>query len=121
MPWRSARLLPAAMPDRLLRFDGEVGAAVLRPALLGVLGAERPLLAVADARDALALHAVRDEVVHRRARAAVTERDVVLVGAPLVGVALDQQEVLRVGLHPLRARLEHLGGVGADVVAVDGA
>src|SRR5262245_21039511 len=98
MPGRSARLLPAAMPDRLLRFDGEVGAAVLRPALLGVLGADRTLLAVADAGDALALHAVRDEVVHRRARATVTERDVVLVGAALVGVAFDEHEVLRIGL-----------------------
>src|SRR5215470_18361967 len=75
---------------RLLGLHHEVRAAILRPALLAVLGAHRSLFTVRDDRDARRPHAVRGEVVLGGLRAALAERDVVGVGAALVAVALDQ-------------------------------
>src|SRR2546426_8144405 len=54
--------------------DQEVGAPVLGPARLALLGAQRSLLAVADDRDAIRLDALRHEVVHRGLRASLAER-----------------------------------------------
>src|SRR5262249_61976439 len=72
----------------LPRLDEEVGAAVLGPARFRVLGALRALFPVADDGDAIRLHALRDEIVHRRLRTPFTERQVVFVRAPLVAMTL---------------------------------
>src|SRR5207302_10947541 len=102
----------------LARLGEKVRAAILRPTRLGLLVANRPLLAIADDRDAIGLDALGDEIVHRRLRAPLAERQVVLVGAALVAVALDQQEVVGVRLQPRRVRIEGLGVLGADIVLV---
>ena len=96
-----------------------MGAAVLRPAGLGVLGAGRPLFAVADDRDTGRRHAVRDEVVHRGLGAPLAQRHVVLVGAALVAVALDQEQPVTVRLQPRRIGVEDPGVAGADLVLVE--
>src|SRR5207237_1515268 len=75
---------------RLLALDEEMGAAVLRPALLRLLGAERALLAVADRGHAGPRDALGEEVLQRGLRAMVAEGEVVLVGPPVVAVACDQ-------------------------------
>src|SRR5437016_3750787 len=69
--------------------------AVLRPAGNVVADRDRPLLAVGDRAHALTLHAARGEVVSHRLGATGAERDVVLARAALVGVAFDQEGVLR--------------------------
>ena len=60
----------------------------------------------------------RDQVVHGRLRAPLAERQVVLVGAALVAVALDQHEVV-VGLQPRRVGVEHLRVGRPDIVLVE--
>src|SRR5262249_59854969 len=74
----------------LLRFDEEVSAAVLGPAGVVVIGADRPLLTVGDDAHAVLRHTLADEGIHRRLGPALAERHVVLVGASLVAVALAQ-------------------------------
>src|SRR5262245_61164189 len=52
---------PAPRGSFLLSLGQEVVAAVLRPARLGLLGAERAFLAVGDDRDPVGLHALGDQ------------------------------------------------------------
>src|SRR5207249_4918703 len=104
---------------RSARLDAEVGAAVLGPALLGVLTARRLLLAVADDRDAVGPHAVGDEVVHRGLGPAIAEGQVVFAGATLVGVTLDQDQMVGVRLEPLRIGVEHRRSFRADLGAIE--
>src|SRR5262249_44726206 len=73
-------------------------AAVLRPARDVVADRDRALLAVGNRPHALCLDAARDEIIAHRLRPAGAERDVVLAGAALVGVALDGEGVLAVGV-----------------------
>src|SRR5215218_6549739 len=82
------------------------GAAVLRPARDVVAGRDRTLLAVGDGADARAGDAARGEVVAHHLRAAGAEREIVLAGAALVGVALDQEGVARVARQPRRLLVE---------------
>src|SRR6185436_9069866 len=103
----------------LLLFDEERRAPVLRPALLVLLGADGPLLAIAHEREAIGLDALGDEIVHRRARTALAEAQVVLIGAALVTVPFDEDDVLGVLLQPLRVRVERRAIARADVVAVE--
>src|SRR5215510_5108944 len=110
---------PSPPPAELASVDAEVRATVLGPALLAGLPARRALLAVADDRDATRRDALRHEEVARRPRAALTQGQVVLVGATLVGVALDQDQVLRVGLEPARVHFEDLGGFRKDVRPIE--
>src|SRR5262249_30488317 len=85
---------------RLLRLDQEMRAPVLGPARLVVVGADGPLLAVRDDAEAALRHALADEVVHGGLGPALTEREVVLVGAPLVAVAFDEHQHVGVVLEP---------------------
>src|SRR5207244_2478701 len=71
--------------------DQEVGAPVLGPARLALLGAQRSLLAVADDRDAVRLDALRHEVVHRGLRASLAERQIVLVRAAREGLEAEDE------------------------------
>ena len=75
--------------------DDHVGAAVLRPAALLGLGADRALLAVGEGAQPVAGHAQRAQVVLDRVGAPLAEGQVVLVGAALVGVPLDRHQELR--------------------------
>src|SRR3989442_4355440 len=80
--------------------------AVLAPARLVVLRAQRALLAVADDRDPVRPDALGHEVVHRGLRAPLAERHVVFVGAALVAVPLDEQELTRARLQPRRVPVD---------------
>src|SRR5215510_6975261 len=101
---------PASALARALPFlDEELIAAVLGPARLVVLGAGRALLAVRDDGDSVALHALGHQVIHGGLGAAVTEGEVVVVRAALVGVPLDEEQIVRIGVEPLRARVQDLG------------
>src|SRR5437879_507259 len=104
---------------RLLALDEEVGAAVLRPALLRLLGAERALLAVAERAHAGPRDAPGEEVLQRGLRAMVAEGEVVLVGAPVVAVAFDQDDGARVVPQPLGVRRQELNVLGPDHVFVE--
>src|SRR5206468_8527446 len=92
----------------LLRFDEEVSAAVLGPAGFVVIGADRPLLTVGDDAHPVLRHTLADEIIHRRLGPALAERQVVLVGASLVAVALDEHQHRAVALQPRRVGVEHL-------------
>src|SRR5262249_37555533 len=105
-------------PSALLP-DEEVRPSVLRPAALRALAAQRPLRAVAQQGDAGAVDSQRDQVVPGGRRPALAERDVVLVGAALVGVALDQQERAGIGPEPARVVLEECPILAPDRVAVE--
>src|SRR5882672_2603556 len=85
-------------PVPLACFRQELVPAVLGPASLGLLRAHRPLLAVGVDRDAAGLDTVRHEIVHGPLGALLAEGQIVLVGAPLVAVALAQNEDVGVGL-----------------------
>src|SRR5262249_15042437 len=94
---RSRLLRPRRQDDsvscrepRLLSLGQEPVVPIFGPARLGVLRANRALLAVGDDRDAARLDTLGHEVVHRRFRAALAESQIVLGGASLVAVTLDQ-------------------------------
>src|SRR5207247_8831077 len=77
-----------ASQEGLALLHAEVGAAVLRPAGLVVLGAERLLLTIAHQLHAVLVDARPDQIIDGGAGATLAEHQVVLVGAPLVTVAL---------------------------------
>src|SRR5262245_59747289 len=113
--------MPTSAPEvgRLLCLDEEVIAAILGPACLVALGAERALLAVADDREAGGLQTLRDQVIHGGLGPALTKGEVVLDGSSLVAVPFDQHELARVRLEPARVFIEDLRGIGPDVVFVE--
>ena len=78
------------------------------------------LLAVADRLQLRLGGAERPQVVGDRVRAAVAERQVVLLGAALVGVALDGDVQLVIGLEAARGALEAVVVGGRDVALVEG-
>src|SRR5437879_12608174 len=102
----------------LLRPHETMRSAVLAPAPLVVLRAQRALLAVADDRDPIRPDALGHEVVHRGLRAPLAERHVVFVGAALVAVPFDEQEVTRVRFPPRRVHVARIVLLTPDVVAV---
>src|SRR5437899_790476 len=75
-------------------------AAILRPRSFIVSGIEWALLTVADGADAIRIDAEGDDVFLRGVRAPIAEGKVVLLGAALVTVALDQHVVLRILFEP---------------------
>src|SRR5436853_60953 len=103
----------------LLFLDEERGAAILLPAALVVLRAHGPLLTVADEGDAAGLHALTDEVVHRRARATITQAEVVFVGTTFVAVTFDEHELIAVLLQPLGVRVEDPSVARANLVPIE--
>src|SRR3990170_8189076 len=60
-----------------------------------------PLLAVADGRNSLGINAPRYQVIPDRLGPVFAEPQVVLVGPPLIAVALDCDPSGRIGLEPL--------------------
>src|ERR1700731_4591543 len=98
------RLFPS--PTLSLRSGAGVehrhGAAVLRPARYVVADRDRPFLAVGNRAHAMRLHAARDQIVVHGLRAPGAERDIVFARAALVGMAFDEETILRVAAQPLR-------------------
>src|SRR2546423_10143748 len=109
---------PPPAPSWLAALGQEVGATILRPAGLLVLRARRALIAIADDRDPARGHAAGEQVVHRRLRAPLAERDVVLRRPALVAVALDQDEPVGVLLEPGRGGVEDPRVFRTDLVLV---
>src|ERR671922_1417185 len=103
-------------PARLAWLHQEVGASILGPAAFRLLRARRSFFTVADDGDPVGLNALGNEVVHRRFRAAFAESQVVLVGPALVGVTLDEEQVIRIRLQPRRVGVENPRVGGTDVV-----
>src|SRR5206468_6751298 len=66
------------------------------------------LLTVGDDAHPVLRHTLADEIIHRRLGPALAERQVVLVGASLVAVALDEHQHRAVALQPRRVGVEHL-------------
>src|SRR5271165_3704495 len=98
----------------------EMSAAVLLPARLGTLCAERFFLAVADGADTVAGNAQLHQSLFGCVRPVVAERQVVLGGAALVAVPLDCELDIGVLLQKAGVRLQCLLILWLDVVAVVG-
>src|SRR5580704_15221626 len=96
-----------------------MAAAVLLPAGLVAVHAERLFLAVADGGDAVGGNAERDEVLLGGIGAAVAESEVVFGGAALVAMAFDGHFDLRVVLQEVRSLGKGLTGIGANVGFVE--
>src|SRR5262249_42532067 len=104
---------------KLLGLHREMRPAILAPAILAGIVADRALLAVADHRDPVRPDASRDQIVHRSLRAALAERQVVVWRPALVGVALDEDLPTRVGLHEIGVLVEHLRVFGSNLVRIE--
>ena len=102
----------------LVRFD-EMAAAVLLPAGLVALHAERLLFAVADGGDAVGGNAEGDEVLLGGVGATIAESEVVFGGAALVAMTLDGYFDLRVVLQEVRSLGKSVTSVGANVGLVE--
>src|SRR4029077_15246927 len=92
-----------------------MAAAVLLPASLVVLRAERLLLAEADGAEAVGRNAQRDKILLDGAGAAIAKAEVVFGGAALVAVAFDDDFDRRGPLQEVRGRREGDAGVGTNV------
>src|SRR2546425_3156026 len=116
---------PSRRPDgcrvgcALLALDEEVRPSIPGPAALGMLAADGPLLAIGDDGDAAGRQSLREQVVHGRPRAPLAQGQVVLIGAALVTVALDEDEVIAPRLQPGGVGIEDLGVRGTDVGLVE--
>src|SRR5262245_7876415 len=117
---RSRRAASLSIPEPTsLGLRQEAIVPILRPARLGLLGADRALLAVRDERESARVDALRHEIVHRRLGPALAQRQVVLGGPALVTVALDQHELVGIRLEVRRAGVEDLGVARTDVRLVE--
>src|SRR5579875_1689889 len=99
----------------LLVVHRKAGAAILRPALFGGLGAERLFFAVADHPDTAGRYALAYQHVLGRVGAVLAERQVVLVAAALVAVAADYDLDIRVGVQVAGVFGQRSLGVAADI------
>src|SRR5579864_1564970 len=93
-------------------------AAVLLPAGLVRLGAERLFLAVADGLDPAGVHAGPNQRVLYRVRAPVSQSQVVLGGAAFVAMPLNRELDVRMLVQELRVALHRRLLVRANRVRV---
>src|SRR5262249_53291645 len=99
--------------------DLELVATVLRPrGFIRALG-DRPFLTEAHDLNAAFTNPVVHEVLLRRGGATLAEREVVLVGATLVGVAGDANHHVHVRLENPRLHVQVALGVVADIGLVE--
>src|SRR5690606_3513023 len=77
------------------------GAAVLRPARVGVADCDRTFVAVGDGAHTVGRHAARSEEVAGGGCTALAESEVVFTRTAFVGMAFDRDRVLRITLQPL--------------------
>ena len=89
------------------------------PARFLVLRADGPFLAVADGAQPVGLDAQRGQVPFHGIRPTLAQRQIVLIGAPLVAVALDLHLDGGVRRQPLRVLLEHGLHVIPDIRLVE--
>src|SRR5262245_15971291 len=104
-------------PSALLRQEHRPP--VLAPARLVLLGADGTLRAVRDDRHPVGGHAPGGEVVHRALGPPVPEGQVVFGRAPLVAMALDQDQLLGVLAQPGRIGVERLRVARPDLGLVE--
>src|SRR5580698_7475637 len=97
----------------------EVPAAILLPALFGVLGAEGPFFAPADGVHAVRADPQRNQIILRCLRAPFTQADVVFGGTPLVAMAFDGYAHLRIGTQKFRRLGESVARVRAYIGLVE--
>src|SRR5690606_38481706 len=90
------------------------GAAVLRPARVGVANCDRTFVAVGDGAHTVGRHAAGSEEVAGGGCTALAESEVVCTRAAFVGMAFDRDRVLRVTLQPLGLLGKRLLRIGAD-------
>jgi hypothetical protein len=103
----------------VLRHTDEVADAVLLPAFLGALRAERPLLAQARRIDAVGGDAEGDEIVLDGGSAAIAENEVVFGGTTLVAAAFNGYFDFRMIAQEFGGLAESVAGIGADVSFVE--
>lgn len=88
------------------------------PGLLVRTERDRAFLAVADGRNPVRRNAQAGEIVLRRVRPPLAEREVVFASAALVAIAFERDPLVRIALQPLHLRAQR-GRVGiVDVVLV---
>src|SRR5207237_8504716 len=80
--------------------------AVLRPAIFGVLSANRNLFTVAYGRQALAGDSQRLQIIQRRLSTFDAERHVIFIGPTLIAVTFDLHLSRGIGFQPLRIAFE---------------
>src|SRR5229473_4678740 len=96
-----------------------MAAAILLPASLVVLHAERLLLAEADGAEAVGRDAQGHEILLDGVGAAIAKAEIVFRGAALVAVAFDGGFDRWVFLQEVRGRGERSAGVGTNVGFVE--
>src|SRR5687767_804821 len=101
------------------RHDHEIIATVALPAGLIVLGANRALFAIADEVEPALINSTLDEVTLRGGGTTLTEGQVVLIRATLVGISFDPDTHSRVGCEPRDLAIQGRGRIGADVGLVE--
>src|SRR5579862_5636914 len=101
----------------------QMRAAVLLPAILGRLGALRPLLAVANGFQAIGRDAQLHQEILGRRRAPVAQRQVILRRSPLVAMAFHHHREVRVLLEDLLQQRgvmrQRVAPVGANFAHVE--
>src|SRR6185369_8473243 len=116
--WEEPDPLLLALLRLCLLVDRSHAAAVLRPAAFVRLGALRTLLAVGDHGQAAGIDAEGSQVVGDRVGATLTQRQVVLAGAALVGMAFDGDGHRRMLSEPSRLLLQLRLGFSRQVIAI---
>src|SRR6266850_6023391 len=104
---------------RLLGLHREMRPAILAPAVLAGLLAHRACLAVAEHRDPVRPDPSGHEIVHRRARPTLAERQVVVGRPALVGMPFDEHEPPRISLHEIGVLVEELRVFRSDHVGIE--
>src|SRR5690242_3038772 len=104
----------------VLRQRDDVYAAILLPAVLGVILADRALFAVADHGKLRVGDSDVDQIVLGRLRAPIAERQVVFGRASLIAVAFDLHFVIRILLDDV-AQLDGVGAQGRNRVGTQAA
>src|SRR5579859_3912712 len=99
----------------LLLSHHKVAPAILVPAFLVMLRAERVLFAPAHCFDAVTGDTERDQILLGCVGAPLPEAQVVFFRAPLVAMALDGYADLRVGAQKFRVLLQGSARIGCDV------
>jgi hypothetical protein len=118
-------IVPANRQPRLADHQGlpllheEDATPVGGAARLGLLLAQGALFAVGDEEQAARRDALTDQVVRGGAGAALAERQVVLAGAAVVAVALDENDLAALPLEPVRDGIEDLRVARADARVIE--
>ena len=117
----AAGSLASSRPDQLLSFGSEfeVCNAVLLPAILVVLGAERTVFTVRNGCDAICRDSEVDQEVLGRVGAPVAQTEVVFLAAALVAVPFNRELDAGMSLQEVGVGSERLLSVRANVRLVE--